>query len=94
MAKSMSKVQTIAALAEKTGLARKQVTELLDELAGMAYKEAKNGFVIPGIGKLLLVDRKARLARNPQTGEQIQVPARKAVKFRVAKACKDAVLGG
>ena len=59
----------------------------------MAYREAKNSFTIPGVGKLVLVNRKARIGRNPATGEQIQIPAKKVVKFRVAKACKDAVLG-
>jgi DNA-binding protein HU-beta len=58
----------------------------------MAYKNAKNSFTLPGIGKLVLVDRKARLGRNPKTGETIQIPAKKVVKFRIAKACKDAII--
>ena len=59
----------------------------------MAYKEAKNTFTIPGIGKLVLRNRKARMGRNPQTGEAIKIPAKRVVKFRVAKAAKDAILG-
>jgi DNA-binding protein HU-beta len=59
----------------------------------MAYKGAKNGFTVPGLGKLVLVNRKARIGRNPATGETINIPAKRVVKFRVAKACKDAVLG-
>jgi DNA-binding protein HU-beta len=88
----MTKAQTVAALAEKTGLNKAQVGTLLDELANLAYKEAKNAFVVPGIGKLVLVDRKARTGRNPATGATIQIPAKKVVKFRVAKVCKEAVL--
>jgi DNA-binding protein HU-beta len=59
----------------------------------LAYRQAKNQFTIPGIGKLVLVDRKARMGRNPATGEQIKIPAKKVLKFRVAKAAKDAILG-
>ena len=88
----MTKSQTLATLSEKTGIAKKDVTSLLDELAVLAYSEAKNGFVIPGLGKLVKVHRNARQGRNPATGETIEIPARDAVKFRVAKACKDAVL--
>ena len=89
----MTKTETIAALAEKSGLAKAQVGRLLDDLAALAYREAKNAFVIPGIGKLVLVQRQARMGRNPATGETIQIPAKKVVKFRVAKVCKDSVLG-
>ena len=88
----MTKTQTIAALADKTGLAKAQVGRVLEELANLAYKEAKNTFVVPGIGKLVLVNRKARMGRNPATGETIQIPAKTVVKFRVAKVCKQAVL--
>ena len=88
----MTKSQTLAALAEKTELSKVQVAQVLDELASLAYVEAKNGFVMPGIGKLVLVNRKARIGRNPATGEQIQIPAKTVVKFRVAKACKEAVM--
>ena len=88
----MTKSQTVAALAEKTELSKAQVVKLLEELAALAYAEAKNSFVIPGIGKLVLVHRKARTGRNPATGATIEIPAKTVVKFRVAKACKEAVL--
>ncbi|MBI4827204.1 MAG: HU family DNA-binding protein [Nitrospinae bacterium] len=74
-------------------MTKKLAAQLLDNLADLAYKEAKMGFTLPGLGKLVLVNRKARMGRNPQTGEAIKIPAKKVVKFRVAKACKDAVLG-
>jgi DNA-binding protein HU-beta len=88
----MTKTETIAALAEKTDLTKAQVSQVLDELAALAYREARNGFVVPGVGKLLLVQRPARVGRNPATGEALQIPARTAVKFRIAKVCKDSVL--
>ena len=88
----MTKTQTIAALAEKSGLSKVQVVGLLEDLANLAYVEAKNGFILPGIGKLVLVNRKARVGRNPATGETIQIPAKTVVKFRVAKACKESVM--
>ena len=88
----MTKSQTLACLAEKTGLTKVQVGEFLDELAKLAYSEAKDGFTIPGLGKLVLVDRKARMGRNPATGEQIHIPAKTVVKFRIAKVCKEGVL--
>jgi DNA-binding protein HU-beta len=90
---AMTKSQIQAALAGKTGLAKKQVVVIFDELAKLAYREAKNSFTLPGIGKLVLVNRAARIGRNPATGEQIQIPAKKVVKFRVAKAAKVAILG-
>ncbi|MCR4286485.1 MAG: HU family DNA-binding protein [Deltaproteobacteria bacterium] len=93
MAKPMTKAKAIETLATKTGLTKKDVSNLIANLAGLAYKEAKNSFTIPGIGKLVLMNRKARVGRNPQTGASIKIPAKKVVKFRVAKACKDAVLG-
>ncbi len=89
---AMTKSQIQAALAEKVGLTKKQVGTFFDELAKLAYKEAKNTFTLPGLGKLVLVNRAARIGRNPATGEQIQIPAKKVVKFRVAKAAKDAIL--
>ena len=58
-----------------------------------AYENAKDTFPVPGLGKLVLVDRKARVGRNPATGAAIQIPAKRVVKFRVAKAAKDAILG-
>ncbi len=93
MGKAMTKSQIADHLAGKAGVTKKTATEMLDNLATLAYKEAKNSFTMPGIGKLVLAHRKARTARNPQTGAPIKVPAKKVVKFRVAKAAKDAILG-
>jgi DNA-binding protein HU-beta len=90
---AMTKSQIQSTMAERTGLTKKEVAAFMDELCKLAYDEAKNGFTFPGIGKLVLVDRKARTGRNPATGETIQIPAKKVVKFRVAKACKEAILG-
>lgn len=90
---ALTKSQTAAKLADSTGLTKKQVNAFFEELAKLAYKEAKNSFVIPGLGKVVLVQRKARTGRNPATGETIQIKAKKVVKFRVAKAAKDAILG-
>ena len=92
-AKKMSKSAVASALADKVDLTKKQAALFLDELANLACKEAKNSFTLPGLGKLVLVNRKARMGRNPATGESIKIPAKKVVKFRVAKACKDAILG-
>ncbi|MBI4664813.1 MAG: HU family DNA-binding protein [Nitrospinae bacterium] len=91
--KPMTKGQIADNIATASGLTKKLAAQILDGLAALAYKEAKNGFTLPGLGKLVLVQRKARKGRNPQTGEVIKIPAKKVVKFRVAKACKDAVLG-
>jgi DNA-binding protein HU-beta len=90
----MTKSALMSALAEKSGLAKKQVVELLDILTALAYSEVKkNGeFVVPGFGKLVKVARKAREGRNPATGETIKIPAKTVVKFRVAKACKESCL--
>lgn len=92
MGKAMTKSQIEEAIAAKTNAAKKLVGEVLSALAELAYEEAANAFTVPGIGKLVLVNRAARQGRNPRTGEAIQIPAKKAVKFRVSKACKDAVL--
>jgi DNA-binding protein HU-beta len=91
MAKAMSKSKIVAALAEKCE--KKTSAAYLEELASMAHKEAKNGFTIPGVGKLVIRQYKARMGRNPQTGEAIKIPARRRLKFVVAKAAKDAALG-
>ena len=93
MAKALTKSQTVAALAEKVGLTKKQAAQFLEELVSLAYKNAKNTFTLPGLGKLVLVNRAARMGRNPATGETIQIKAKRVVKFRVAKAAKDAILG-
>ena len=89
MAMTKSQIQTT--LAERTGLSKKQVITFFDELGRLAYEEAKNGFAIPGIGKLVQVNRAARMGRNPATGEQIQIPAKTGLKFRIAKICKENV---
>jgi len=89
----MTKSAIAATLAEKVGVPKKQAVLFMEELANLAYKESKNGFTLAGLGKLVLVNRKARMGRNPATGEAIKIPAKKVVKFRVAKACKDAILG-
>ena len=94
MSKALSKSQLAAAIAEKAALSKKQAVEILDHIAQLAYKNAKDTFTLPGIGKLVLRNRAARLGRNPKTGETIQIPAKRVVKFRVAKAAKDAILGG
>ena len=88
----ISKSETLNRLSEKTQLTKKQVGIVLEELAMLAYKEARNGFTFPGVGKLVVVDRKARIGRNPATGEQIQIPAKRVLKFRIAKQAKDSVL--
>ena len=93
MAKPLTKSALAAAIAEKAEISNKQAKAILDELAVLAYKNAKNTFTLPGLGKLVLVNRKARMGRNPATGETIKIAAKKVVKFRVAKACKDAILG-
>ena len=92
MGKAMSKSALVAHFANKFGLKKKMVASMLEELATLSYREAKNQFTIPGIGKLVLVNRKARMGRNPKTGEPIQIPAKTVMKFRIAKACKEAVL--
>jgi len=90
----MTKSALLSALAEKTGLSKKDVAGLMDAVVEMAYHEVKkNGvFVVPGLGKLVKVHRAARMGRNPATGESIQIAAKTTVKFRVAKAAKEAVL--
>lgn len=90
----MTKSQLMNTLAEKCGCTKKETQQFLEMLTELAYSEVeKNGeFTIPGIGKLVKQNRKARVGRNPATGEQINIPAKTVVKFRVAKAAKDAVL--
>jgi DNA-binding protein HU-beta len=93
MSKSMTKAQIVAGVAEAAGITKKQSGAAIEALVNMAYKGAKNGFTVPGLGKLVLVNRKARIGRNPATGAEIKIPAKRVVKFRVAKACKDSILG-
>jgi len=89
----MTKSQLINTIAEEAEVPRKTAQKMLETLGDVAYKQAKSGFTIPGLGKLVLVNRKARMGRNPATGEAIKIPAKKVLKFRIAKACKDAILG-
>ena len=93
MAKALSKSEITALIATKSEITKKAAAEILEIIAALAYQNAKDTFTLPGLGKLVLVDRKARVGRNPATGEQIQIPAKRVVKFRVAKAAKDAILG-
>ena len=90
----MTKSQVVAHLAEKVRTPKKTAAAVLAELVTMAAKEAKSGgqFVVPGLGKAVKANRKARMGRNPQTGEAIKIPAKTVVKFRLAKAFKDAVV--
>jgi DNA-binding protein HU-beta len=93
MAKALTKSQIVAAIAEANGLPKKQTAEILESIVQLAYKNAKNSFTLPGLGKLVLINRKARMGRNPATGAAIKIAAKKVVKFRIAKAAKDAILG-
>ena len=93
MAKALTKSAIAATLAQKHGITKKQAAEIMDSIVELAYKNAKNSFTLPGLGKLVLVNRKARMGRNPATGQAIKIPAKKVVKFRVAKAAKVAILG-
>ena len=94
--KVMTKAQLVSRIADKAELTKATANEVLEIIASTAVTETKrNGqFVIPGIGKLVKSQRKARMGRNPQTGDAIKIPAKTVVKFRVAKACKDAVVPG
>ncbi len=90
----MTQTQIVQTLAEKAGVTKKVAKAMLDALAQTAITQVKkNGvFVLPGIGRLVRVDRKARIGRNPATGQPIQIAAKKVVKFRVAKVAKDAIV--
>jgi DNA-binding protein HU-beta len=90
----MTQTQIVQTLADKCEVTKKVAKSLLDTLAGTAVAEVKkNGmFVLPGVGRLVRVERKARMGRNPATGEAIKIAAKKVVKFRVAKAAKDAIV--
>jgi DNA-binding protein HU-beta len=94
MAKAMTKSQVVSHLADKAGIQKKQAATVLEEIANLATKECKSSgmFVIPGLGKAVKAHRKERMGRNPQTGEPIKIPAKTVVKFRLAKAFKDAVV--
>jgi DNA-binding protein HU-beta len=93
-AKLMTKTQLASQLAEKFSISKKAANEVLDELASIAVAQTKKAgaFTLPGIGKLVKANRKARMGRNPATGEAIKIPAKTVVKFRVAKAAKDSIV--
>lgn len=103
--KPFTKSQIAAHLSDKVGVTKKQAVTFVEELANLAYVEAKKmykddkgdmksvGFTLPGLGKLVLVDRKARMGRNPKTNEPMPIPAKKVVRFRVAKAAKESIAG-
>jgi len=90
----MTKTQFLQALAEKTGHTKKESTNFVDALVDLLYSEVRKGgeVVLPGLGKLMKKFRPARMGRNPATGEQIQIPAKTVVKFRVSKVAKDMIL--
>jgi DNA-binding protein HU-beta len=92
--KPLTKAQTVSFFAKKFDLSKKIASSLIDEMAGLAIAETKKvgAFTFPGIGKLVLVKRKARVGRNPATGEPINIPAKTVVKMRIAKACKEAIV--
>ena len=95
MAKALSKSQIAAVLAEKHEISKKQAAGILDSLAALAYSQAQNTFNLPGLGKLVLVNRPARtmtMQFGPDKGKTVTVPAKRIVKFRVSKAAKDAIL--
>lgn len=93
MAKAATKSQIIAKIAEDAGISKVEAKAAVESLVNQAYAGAGEGFTVPGLGKLVKVDRKARQGRNPATGETIQIAAKTVLKFRIAKAAKDAVLG-
>ena len=89
---AMTKTQLVKEIAAACELSKKQVQAVLETVTKIAYREAKNGFTLPGIGKLVVVNRKARQGRNPKTGESIFIPAKTVLKFRIAKAAKEGAL--
>jgi len=96
MAKAMTKSEIAATLAEKVGITKKQVSAFFAAQAELAYKQAKNQFVVPGLGKLVLATSAPRemvMRFGPKAGQTVKVPAKRRIKFRVAKAAKDAILG-
>lgn len=96
MAKKMTKSAIMATLAAKTGVTKKAAGQVVEELVKLAYKEAKNQFTVPGLGKLVLTKRPSRkmiMRFGPKAGKEITVPAKTVVKFRLAKQAKVAILG-
>jgi DNA-binding protein HU-beta len=94
--KPMTKSEIAASLAEQVGITKKQASLFLQAQAELAYKQAKNTYVIPGIGKLVLSERGPRemvMRFGPRQGETVKIPKKKVLKFRVAKAAREAILG-
>lgn len=92
-AKPMTKAAVIEHMSKKLGTNKKLAKMFIEEFVALSYKEAKKSFVIPDLGKVVVVNRKKRKGRNPKTGETITIPARKSLKFRFSKKAKDAILG-
>jgi DNA-binding protein HU-beta len=92
--KPMTKAQIVSHFAEKFEISKKMASAILDEVAALAVSETKKtgSFTVPGIGKLILAKRKARMGRNPATGKAIKIPAKTVVKMRIAKAAKEAIV--
>ncbi len=92
--KPLTKAQIVSYFAKKFDLSKKVGSSIIDEMAALAVAETKKAgaFTFPGVGKLVLVRRKARVGRNPATGEPINIPAKTVVKMRIAKACKEAIV--
>jgi DNA-binding protein HU-beta len=92
--KPLTKSQIVTHFAKKFDLSKKSAAAIVEEIAALAVAEAKKvgSFVLPGIGKLVISNRKARMGFNPATGEQIKIPAKRVVKMRLAKACKEAII--
>jgi len=91
--KPLTKGKIVEVLAAEAGLTKKDVGKVLAALVELAYAQAVNGFTVPGLGKLVVVNRKKRMGRNPATGAQIVIPAKRVLKFRIAKQAKDAIVG-
>lgn len=92
----MTKSEIASTLADQVGISKKQVNQFFEAQANLAYKQAKNQFVIPGVGKLVLAERAARemvMRFGPKAGQTVKVPKKKVLKFRISKAAKDAILG-
>ena len=93
MAKALTKAQIVTKLADKSGLTKRQINDILAVQADLAYKEAKNGFTIPGIGKLVVVNRKARMGRNPATGQDLILRERRVVTFKCSGKLRNKING-
>ena len=92
-AKPLTKAQLVAHLAETSGISKKDVLGILDELTTLAYKEAKKekGFTLPGLGKLVRVKRKKRMGRNPKTGDAVALQGKHVPHFKPGKELRERV---